>query len=50
MKLTLRLRNTARIVATPVGALWTTAGAALLAATAVLGFTTLFSTFVPTDY
>jgi hypothetical protein len=42
MKLTLRLRNTARIAATPAGAPCTTGGAAL-------GFTALSSTFAPTD-
>jgi len=49
MKLAPRLRRAARMTATPVRAIWTTAGATLLAATAALGFTTLFSTFVPTD-
>jgi hypothetical protein len=49
VKLVPRLRRIARMAATPAGALWTTAGAALLAATAALGFTTLFSTFSALD-
>jgi hypothetical protein len=43
------LRGTARKALTPVGVLWTGAGLAVLAATAALGFTTLFSTFASYD-
>ena len=49
MRLTLRLRQAMRALATPVGALWAAAGTALIAATATLGFLTLFTTFVPYD-
>ena len=49
LKLRSRLRRAARLVVTPAVALWTTLGAALLAATAVSGFAKLFSTFAPND-
>lgn len=49
MRLAPRLRNAARILATPIGALWTTVGGVLFAATVVLGFTALFSYFATVD-
>lgn len=45
----LRLQDTARRALTSVGVLWTGAGAAVLAATVALGFTTLFSTLAAYD-
>jgi hypothetical protein len=44
-----RLRDPARFLARPTSALWIAAAGILVGATALLGFTTLFSNFTPSD-